>query len=173
MCNTRSKRAKNMEKMKKCSREIWPQYYLELNEKKQGENTTWEKIRRHRKTCRHKKYAGFITQCSIEKNAGFNAAKGVVMVWQHLVTTWYIGDVIRDEICTILPTAARSLFPASDIFKLTCRKVGEEFVISSNYRGLILSLYIGILPYGTQLWEGTGKNLDKQVGNKIRSGQLL
>ena len=107
------------------------------------------------------------------KNAGFNAAKGVVMVWQHLVTTWYIGDVIRDEICTILPTAARSLFPASDIFKLTCRKVGEEFVISSNYRGLILSLYIGILPYGTQLWEGTGKNLDKQVGNKISSGQLL
>ena len=45
------------------------------------------------------------------KNAGFNAAKGVVMVWQHLVTTWYIGDVIRDEICTILPTAARSLLP--------------------------------------------------------------
>ena len=66
---------------------------------------------RHRKTCRHKKYAGFITKCSLQKNAGFNAAKGVVMVWQHLVTTWYIGDVIRDEICTILPTAARSLLP--------------------------------------------------------------
>ena len=97
--------------MKKYSREIWSQYSLELNGKNQGENTTWEKIRRHRKTCRHKKYAGFITKCSIPKNAGFNAAKGVVMVWQHLVTTWYIGDVIRDEICTILPTAARSLLP--------------------------------------------------------------
>ena len=71
------------------------------------------------------------------------------------------------------PQQPARYFPASDIFKLTCRKVWEEFVISSNYRGLILSLYIGILPYGTQLWEGTGKNLDKQVGNKIRSGQLL
>ena len=53
----------------------------------------------------------FITKCSLQKNAGFIAAKGVVMVWQHLVTTWYIGDVIRAVICTILPTAARSLLP--------------------------------------------------------------
>ena len=34
----------------------------------------------------------FITKCSLQKNAGFIAAKGVV-------------------ICTILPTAARSLLP--------------------------------------------------------------
>ena len=127
---------------------------------------------RHRKTCRHKKYAGFITKCSLKKDAGFNAAKGVVMVWQHLVTTWYIGDVIRDEICTILPTAARSLLPCLGYIQTHLSESWGRICHIFQLSGAD-PLYIGILPYGTQLWEGTGKNLDKQVGNKISSGQLL
>ena len=41
---------------------------LGIEWKNQGEYTSWEKVRRHRKTCSHRKYAAsFMTKCSLQK----------------------------------------------------------------------------------------------------------